>query len=158
MTLTELRQALDRIEDLPAEVRADAIGALAAAQAKLFALLASPVPVATSATTGPELLPTDAMAARAGVSVFWLREQANAARIPVSYAGRRLLFDPVKTIAAIKALERSPRRRKDGGQDKRSWAPRRQKARDSRQIRPNGAAVGGEVSTNLTNPAVQGAA
>lgn len=120
------------VAEAPIDRLPDLIGLLAAAQARAMARMVAPV--ATVAPIGPELVPTAEMAGRAGVSVFWLREQANAARIPVHHAGRRMLFDPVTTVAAIKALERTPRRRKNGCQDKRSWGLRRQKSRDSQHL------------------------
>jgi len=52
----------------------------------------------------PELLPLRRMAARAGVPSDWLREQAEAGKIPGLKAGNRWLFAPGVVVPAIAAM------------------------------------------------------
>lgn len=44
-------------------------------------------------TTQPALLPLSVIARLEGVPAIWLRDEADAGRIPCLRAGRRILFD-----------------------------------------------------------------
>jgi len=51
--------------------------------------------------TQPKLLTVGQMARRLRVPVKWLREEAEAGRVPHLKAGRAILFDPEATEAAL---------------------------------------------------------
>jgi hypothetical protein len=53
---------------------------------------------------GRGLLPLRRMAARLGVPSKWLREQAQAGRVPGLKAGDRWLFDPEVCAAAVRSM------------------------------------------------------
>jgi hypothetical protein len=57
--------------------------------------------------TQPKLLPVGATARRLRVPVKWLREEAEAGRVPHLKAGKALLFDP-ETVERV-LLERAKR-------------------------------------------------
>ncbi len=52
-------------------------------------------------TPKPKLLPVGAMARRLRVPVKWLRDEAEAGRLPHLKAGRSLLFDPETVERAL---------------------------------------------------------
>ena len=52
----------------------------------------------------PELLPLRRMAARVGVTGKWLKEQAEAGKIPGLCAGNRWLFAPDVVREAMRAM------------------------------------------------------
>jgi hypothetical protein len=160
MTVADLRASIERaVAELPVADLPDLVGALAAASARAELRLRTPAPTPTTKEES-SLVSVEEVAQRCGLSVYWLREQANAGRIPVTRAGRRMLFDPTVTIAAIKALATKAKRRKDGRQDKRSWGHRRQKRRDSQHVAAGKDAIatanGQEVSTAVAVPAPLG--
>jgi hypothetical protein len=49
----------------------------------------------------PEILTLRAMAKRLGVSVRWLREEANAGRVPSLPAGKQMLFNPLAVVESL---------------------------------------------------------
>jgi hypothetical protein len=55
--------------------------------------------------TDETFLPLHSTAARLGVPIAWLRAEADANRVPVLRAGRRLLFNPevVKAVLLARA-------------------------------------------------------
>lgn len=55
-------------------------------------------------TGGGELLPLRRMAAQLGVPSQWLREQAEAGRVPALRAGDRWLFAPEAARAAVLSM------------------------------------------------------
>ena len=59
-------------------------------------------------TGGGELLPLRRMAAHLGVPSQWLREQAEAGRVPGLRAGTRWLFAPEAARAAVLSMAGDP--------------------------------------------------
>jgi hypothetical protein len=53
---------------------------------------------------GHDLLPLRRMAARLGVPSLWLRQQAEAGKVPGLRAGNRWLFRPEVAAAAVRAM------------------------------------------------------
>lgn len=64
---------------------------------------------------GRNLLPLRRMAARLGVPSRWLREQAEAGKVPGLQAGNRWLFDPEVAESAVRLMAR-PSDSKGGAQ------------------------------------------
>ena len=62
---------------------------------------AGAVSLAGMMKTQPKLLTVGQMARRLRVPVKWLREEAEAGRVPHLKAGRAILFDPEATEAAL---------------------------------------------------------
>lgn len=61
-----------------------------------------------------ELLSLPRMARRLGVTVAWLRDEADAERVPCLRAGRRYLFAPAAVSAALAARASEARRQREG--------------------------------------------
>jgi len=61
-----------------------------------------------------DLLTLPRMARRIGVTQRWLRQQADAGKVPCLKAGNRYLFEP---LAAQEALARQAARTRQGGDD-----------------------------------------
>ena len=59
-------------------------------------------------TQQPRLLPTGPMARRLRVPVHWLRDEAEAGRVPSIKADRVFLFDPEAVESALVERARQP--------------------------------------------------
>lgn len=68
-----------------------------------------------SKPSGGDLWPLRRMAARLGVTSKWLREQAEAGKIPGLRAGDRWLFIPDVASAAVRAMAGQAAERNQGG-------------------------------------------
>jgi hypothetical protein len=97
--LDTLRSALDAaLVDLSDADVSDAIGACAAAQARLFARITAPAPV-TAPTTGA-LVTADVVADRFSLAVSTVHEMARLGHIPCHMFGRYRRFDLAEVAAA----------------------------------------------------------
>jgi len=61
-------------------------------------------------TARSRLVPLGPMAIRAGVPARWLKEEAEAGRLPALRAGSRFLFDPDVTLRLLEERARPPER------------------------------------------------
>lgn len=118
MTLGDLQRALAAaVAELSDTDVADAIGALASAQARFTARLTAPaVPVGDN-----ELVPADAIAATFGVPVSQIAEMARQGRIPSLLIGkyRRFALDQVRQAltegSSSKTAALQPRKKRSNG-------------------------------------------
>ncbi len=98
LTLAELRLVLERVAELPAADRADAIGLVAAAQARLLTLLVMP-PNAVPADSD-RLVDAETLAERFSLSISTVHELARAGQIPCKMFGRYRRFNLAEVAAA----------------------------------------------------------
>src|SRR5262249_34933449 len=104
--VTDLPDLTALVAQLPADCLPEAIGQLAAAQARALARLTAPPQVSSVPSDGAALDVAE-VARRTAMSRQWLYRQARAGHLPFARRiGRRLVFDPA---GLARWLERRPR-------------------------------------------------
>ncbi len=98
LTLADLRLVLERVAELPAADRADAIGLCAAAQARLFGLVVAPMAPPTETA---EVVDVATLAAELGLAPSWLRAQARGGKLPHLRCGKYIKFRRADVLAAL---------------------------------------------------------